>query len=349
MKNGILFFLVCIIFFTSYSYGKDVNQEYSVVLDKFNQAVRDKNHEQIVVSSAELVLFLKANSNRITKELGIDAENTIGNINYIVALSFVNQRKIIDALPYFEEAYNWLLKGAPRNRTQYIPGIVRYIGETYTMRNRNDESLNIYQRYLNDWNDIYADNKSSFTFSGKTYLGGVKEKEEMSHILVAVSRIDLAKEDTIAAIKHLNESVSIYPTSVNLGNRGDLFYQEGNKENAINDYKEFVIKYDKVDEYKDKRLNILGEYYYNKEDYDNAYKYFSQISKKNAEQYSKMAFSSYKLNKLEEANRLYYEATKLDEAVVIDTVARQAAKQYTEDILYQDSARKALYNYNENK
>ncbi|MDR0509929.1 MAG: TonB family protein [Rikenellaceae bacterium] len=75
---------------------------------------------------------------------------------------------------------------------------------------------------------------------------------------------------------------------------------------------------------------LLGKYYFQQFNYEKAFS-FLQFNPKTAEQYNMLAFSAFKLDRLEAADKYYDEALKLNPSLEINAEARQVAQKFVVD------------------
>jgi tetratricopeptide (TPR) repeat protein len=154
---------------------------------------------------------------------------------------------------------------------------------------------------------------------------------------------DVYKNDTVSAIRHLNDAIKLYASENNLFLRAGILYKQGKINEAVKDYEKGLdINYQGIHpDTRDEKNSILAEYYFKDGNYKEAARRFSLIREETttAEQYSKYAFCEYKLNELSHANSLYNKAIYLNPAVAVDTEARKAAKQYVAEIERQERER----------
>jgi len=114
--------------------------------------------------------------------------------------------------------------------------------------------------------------------------------------------------------------------------RGDLYAKQGKMDEAINDYKIVLNDKDFEAAEKEKLVIWLINHYESTNNYKELYDIISQrVPKKNAEQYNKLAYASFKIDKLEEADKYYNEALKIEPSLSVNKSARNASKKFVEE------------------
>jgi len=130
------------------------------------------------------------------------------------------------------------------------------------------------------------------------------------------------------ALNSYNAAISINPSSELFQRRGNIYNSQHKIHEAISDYKQFINHKETSVKNKIEMTNNVIQYLESIEDYSFLYDFLKDIRDKNAEQYNKFAFASYKLEKYEDADRYYNEALRLQPSLAIDAAARKASQEF---------------------
>ena len=203
------------------------------------------------------------------------------------------------------------------------------LGFVYYNLEKYDDAIDCYNKYLEQAAHPTGSCASTINYNGINYC---LTKGSFAAIHSNIGYNNQLKGNLEKALFHYNIAIGIVATSQRLENRGGLYRKQGKLQEAINDYKQVIKDKSYAQEKKDSLTNIIIEIYESTDYYAEFYDFLKQLPNKNAEHYNKLAFSSYKLNKLEETDKYYDEALKLQPSLSIDISAREESKKYVAEL-----------------
>ena len=245
------------------------------------------------------------------------------NDSYKRGMSLFDQGNYDEALKIFTQGTK---QQAPNNVNLNWFGLAR----TYNRFKKYDDALEYYNKFLDQAAHPTGRCAATTNYNGIEYC---LTKYLFGSVHNNIGEIYESKGNIEAAFFNYNIAISVGSvTSYRLTNRARIYRKQGKFQEAINDYKQVIKDKDYAKEQKDSLTNIIIELYDSIDNYAEFYEFLKQVPNKTAEQYDKLAFTSFQLEKFEEVVRYYDEALKLQPSLSINTEAHEASKKYVAEL-----------------
>ena len=116
-----------------------------------------------------------------------------------------------------------------------------------------------------------------------------------------------------------------------LHNRGNIFFRQGKKQEAMSDWNQAIRAENYSKKYKENLITWIINHLDSINNKDELYEFLNQLPNRDPELNNKLAYVSYQLGKFEEANAHYNFALRVQPSLSVNVQARETSRKFVEE------------------